>query len=49
MTASEPILRIENLSVALPAGLDRSHAVQALSLDVHRRHIAAAPRFAAMT
>ena len=39
MTASEPILRIENLSVALPAGLDRSHAVQALSLDVHRRQI----------
>ncbi|MGO4405615.1 dipeptide ABC transporter ATP-binding protein [Bosea sp. RAF48] len=39
MTAFEPILRIENLSVALPAGLDRSHAVQALSLDVHRRQI----------
>ncbi|QEL27157.1 ABC transporter ATP-binding protein (plasmid) [Bosea sp. F3-2] len=39
MTVSEPILRIENLSVALPAGLDRTHAVQALSLDVHRRQI----------
>lgn len=39
MTASEPILRIRNLSVALPAGLDRSHAVRDLSLDVHRRQI----------
>ncbi|HEV7258674.1 MAG TPA: ABC transporter ATP-binding protein [Bosea sp. (in: a-proteobacteria)] len=39
MTASEPILRIENLSVALPAGLDRTHAVHDLSLDVHRRQI----------
>ncbi|KFC65316.1 ATPase component of various ABC-type transport systems with duplicated ATPase domain precursor [Bosea sp. LC85] len=39
MNTSEPILRIENLSVALPAGLDRSHAVRDLSLDVHRRQI----------
>ena len=39
MTASEPILRIENLSVALPEGLDRTHAVHRLSLDVHRRQI----------
>ena len=39
MNPSEPILRIENLSVALPAGLDRSHAVRDLSLDVHRRQI----------
>ncbi|MBN8940848.1 MAG: ABC transporter ATP-binding protein [Rhizobiales bacterium] len=39
MTSSEPILRIENLSVALPDGLDRSHAVRDLSLDVHRRQI----------
>jgi peptide/nickel transport system ATP-binding protein len=39
MSASEPILRIENLSVALPAGLDRTHAVHDVSLDVHRRQI----------
>jgi peptide/nickel transport system ATP-binding protein len=39
MSASEPILRIEKLSVALPEGLDRSHAVQDVSLDVHRRQI----------
>jgi peptide/nickel transport system ATP-binding protein len=39
MTVPEPILRIENLSVALPAGLDRTHAVQGLSLEVHRRQI----------
>ena len=39
MNTSESILRIENLSVALPAGLDRSHAVRDLSLDVHRRQI----------
>jgi len=39
MSAREPILRIENLSVALPAGLDRAYAVQDVSLDVHRRQI----------
>ncbi|PZU92042.1 MAG: microcin ABC transporter ATP-binding protein [Chelatococcus sp.] len=39
MSASEPILRIANLSVALPAGLDRTHAVRDVSLDVHRRQI----------
>ncbi|CAN7673545.1 dipeptide ABC transporter ATP-binding protein [Bosea sp. LjRoot237] len=39
MSAPEPILRIENLSVALPAGLDRSHAVRDVSFDVHRRQI----------
>ena len=39
MTASEPILRIEKLSVALPEGLDRTHAVRDVSLDVHRRQI----------
>jgi peptide/nickel transport system ATP-binding protein len=39
MSVSEPILRIEKLSVALPDGLDRSHAVRDLSLDVHRRQI----------
>jgi peptide/nickel transport system ATP-binding protein len=39
MNAPEPILRIENLGVALPAGLDRTHAVDGLSLDVHRRQI----------
>ena len=36
---SDPILRIENLSVALPEGLDRQFAVQNLSLEVHRRQI----------
>jgi peptide/nickel transport system ATP-binding protein len=39
MTAPKPILRIEKLSVALPAGLDRSHAVRDVSFDVHRRQI----------
>jgi peptide/nickel transport system ATP-binding protein len=39
MTASEPILRIENLTVALPDGLDRRHAVHDVSIDVHRRQI----------
>ncbi|TCR65534.1 ABC transporter ATP-binding protein [Bosea sp. BK604] len=39
MTTCEPILRIENLSVALPEGLDRSHAVRNVSFDVHRRQI----------
>ncbi|MGL4286029.1 MAG: ATP-binding cassette domain-containing protein, partial [Phreatobacter sp.] len=39
MTSADPILRIDNLSVALPDGLDRSHAVRDLSLDVHRRQI----------
>ena len=36
---SEPILRIENLSVALPEGLDRQFAVRNVSIDVHRRQI----------
>lgn len=36
---SDPILRIDNLSVALPKGLDRQFAVQNLSLEVHRRQI----------
>ncbi|MDX3805442.1 dipeptide ABC transporter ATP-binding protein [Bosea thiooxidans] len=39
MTVPEPILRIENLSIALPAGLDRTYAVHGVSLDVHRRQI----------
>ncbi|MGO1079077.1 dipeptide ABC transporter ATP-binding protein [Inquilinus sp. CA228] len=39
MTASEPILRIEALSVALPDGLDRTHAVHDVSIEVHRRQI----------
>ncbi|WP_082613869.1 ABC transporter ATP-binding protein [Bosea sp. Root483D1] len=39
MTVSEPILRIENLSVALPEGLDRKHAVHDVSLEVHRKQI----------
>lgn len=32
---SEPVLRIESLSVALPTGGDRRHAVHAVSLDIH--------------
>jgi peptide/nickel transport system ATP-binding protein len=39
MTASEPILRIEALSVALPDGLDRTYAVHDVSIEVHRRQI----------
>ena len=31
---SEPVLRIEGLSVALPAGADRAHAVQDISLSI---------------
>src|ERR1700674_3068546 len=30
-----PILRIAGLSVALPAGADRQHAVHGLTLDLH--------------
>ena len=31
----EPVLSVQNLSVALPAGADRSHAVQEVSLALH--------------
>jgi peptide/nickel transport system ATP-binding protein len=37
--ASQPILSIEGLTVALPQGLDRSHAVDDVSVDVHRRQV----------
>ncbi|WP_304169388.1 ABC transporter ATP-binding protein, partial [Phenylobacterium aquaticum] len=36
---AEPILRVENLSIALPAGGDRAHAVEDVSLTVHRGEI----------
>ena len=32
---AEPVLRIEQLSVALPPGAERGHAVEAVSLEVH--------------
>ena len=31
----EPVLSVQHLSVALPAGADRSHAVQEVSLALH--------------
>jgi peptide/nickel transport system ATP-binding protein len=44
MTASPsrdvPILEVRNLSVALPRGLDRAHAVDGISLSVRSREIA---------
>ncbi|MEM9900204.1 MAG: ABC transporter ATP-binding protein [Pseudomonadota bacterium] len=35
----KPILEIKNLSIALPLGSDRTHAVQDLSLTLHRGEI----------
>lgn len=37
--ASEPLLRIERLSVRLPKGADRAHAVRALELEAHANEI----------
>ena len=36
---SQPILRIQGLSVELPRGLDRDKAVDEISIDVHRRQV----------
>ncbi|MEN2991444.1 ABC transporter ATP-binding protein [Tistrella sp. BH-R2-4] len=36
---TQPVLSIRDLSVALPAGGDRTHAVRGLSLDIARREI----------
>ncbi|WP_248732551.1 ABC transporter ATP-binding protein [Pseudomonas sp. MWU13-2517] len=35
----EPVLRVHNLSIELPAGADRSHAVHGISLDVRKGEI----------
>ncbi|MEM9247733.1 MAG: ABC transporter ATP-binding protein [Pseudomonadota bacterium] len=37
--AKDPILEIKNLSIALPLGGDRTHAVEDLSLTLHRGEI----------
>ena len=34
MSMTEPVVRIENLTLALPKGADRPHAVEGLSLDL---------------
>ncbi len=39
VTTAPPLLRIQGLSVSLPAGADRRHAVQDLSLDLWRNEI----------
>ena len=39
MRADAPLLRIQGLSVSLPAGADRRHAVEDLSLDLWRNEI----------
>ena len=39
MNADAPLLRIQGLSVSLPASADRRHAVQDLSLDLWRNQI----------
>ncbi|HEY0418114.1 MAG TPA: ATP-binding cassette domain-containing protein, partial [Acetobacteraceae bacterium] len=36
---TDPVLRIEGLTVDLPAGADRAHAVEALDLSVHHGEI----------
>ncbi|NWB63782.1 ATP-binding cassette domain-containing protein, partial [Pseudomonas sp. F1002] len=33
------VLRVQNLSIELPAGADRSHAVQGISLEVRKGEI----------
>jgi peptide/nickel transport system ATP-binding protein len=33
---SDTVLQINNLSVALPKGADRSHAIEQISLSIHR-------------
>jgi peptide/nickel transport system ATP-binding protein len=37
--ASQPILSISGLTVALPSGLDRGNAVDDVSVEVHRRQV----------
>lgn len=37
--SQQQVLRVENLSIELPAGADRSHAVQGISLDVRKGEI----------
>ncbi|MEN9628963.1 MAG: hypothetical protein RJA10_2190 [Pseudomonadota bacterium] len=39
MKADQPLLRIENLSVSLPASADRRHAVEGVSLALDRNQI----------
>ena len=39
MNADAPLLRIQGLSVSLPASADRRHAVEGLSLDLWRNEI----------
>ena len=38
-TSSEPVLSLRNLTIALPAGADRDHAVEEVSYDVARGEI----------
>ncbi|WP_338525291.1 ABC transporter ATP-binding protein [Pseudomonas batumici] len=37
--SSQPVLRVEGLSIELPPGADRSHAVQKIDLDVRKGEI----------
>ncbi|MCK9814621.1 microcin ABC transporter ATP-binding protein [Pseudomonas chlororaphis] len=39
MHTSSQVLRVDNLSIELPAGADRSHAVQGISLEVRKGEI----------
>ena len=39
MNSQQTVLRVDNLSVELPKGADRSHAVQGISLDVRKGEI----------
>ena len=39
MKSDQPLLRIENLSVSLPASADRRHAVEGVSLALDRNQI----------
>ncbi len=39
MSSQQTVLRVDNLSVELPKGADRSHAVQGISLDVRKGEI----------
>ena len=36
---AEPVLRIDGLTIALPKGADRRHAVEEVSLSVEPREI----------
>ncbi|MDQ3596365.1 MAG: ATP-binding cassette domain-containing protein, partial [Pseudomonadota bacterium] len=37
--SQQQVLKVENLSIELPAGADRSHAVKGISLDVRKGEI----------